>query len=129
MQKNSLSITRALLVAVFVVMLLPLTSFAQRRWVVVRPRRSRIVVYQPRSYITYQPRYSSRQYYSYPQQSFAYSYSQPYYSNGYYSYGYTQPYYVNRYTYSQVYPTYNYRYSEYRPRYRRSRIRVGIWLR
>jgi hypothetical protein len=132
MQRKSLSFTRGLLAALFVLMLLPLTTFAQRRWVVVRPRRSRVVVYQPRSYVTYQQPYYSRQYYSYPYQQpyysnnyYSYGYT-PYNTNSYYSYGYTQPYYVNRYTYSTIYPSYN---NQYRSRYRRSRFRVGIWLR
>src|SRR2546423_1810838 len=136
MQRKSLSITRPLMVALFVVVLLPLTTFAQRRWVVVRPRRSRVVVYQPRSYVTYQQPYYSRQTYSYgyqqpyyPTQYYSYGYQQPYYSNGYYSYGYTQPQYVNRYAYSSVYPAYDYGYRTYRPRYRRSTIRIGIRLR
>ena len=42
---------------------------------------------------------------------------------------YSQPYFANRYAYSWANPTYSYNYSEYRPRYRRSRVRVGIWLR
>ena len=119
MQRKGFSlVTRLLLVAVFLLTLLPVSVFAQRRWVVVRPRRSRVVVYQPRTYVSYQQPYYARQYYTY-------SYPQPYYNTGYYSYGYSQPYYVNRYAYSPVYPS----YSEYRPRYRRSRVRVGIWLR
>jgi len=118
MQRKRFSlVTRALLVAVFLLTLLPMSVLAQRRWVVVRPRRSRIVVYQPRSYVTYQQPYYARQYYT----------PQPYYNTGYSSY--SQPYYVNRYAYSSVYPTYGYGYREYRPRYRRSRVRVGIWLR
>jgi hypothetical protein len=121
MQRRQFSMaTRALLVALFLLTVLPVTAFAQRRWVVVRPRRSRVVVYQPRSYVTYQRPYYSSAYYSYPR---------PYYATSYYNYGHSQPYYVNRYAYSTVYPSYSYRYSEYRPRYRRSRFRVGIWLR
>ena len=121
MQRKRFSlVTRALLVAVFLLTLLPVSVFAQRRWVVVRPRRSQVVVYQPRSYVSYQRPYYASQYYSY---------QQPYYDTRYYSYGYSQPYYVNRYAYSSAYPTYGYGYREYRPRYRRSRVRVGIWLR
>src|SRR5437764_6213216 len=88
-------VTRALLVAVFLLTLLPVSVFAQRRWVVVRPRRSQVVVYQPRSYVSYQRPYYASQYYSY---------QQPYYGTRYYSYGYSQPYYVNRYAYSSAYP-------------------------
>ncbi|HEX7721462.1 MAG TPA: hypothetical protein VF397_04845 [Pyrinomonadaceae bacterium] len=113
-------VRRALLVAVFLLTLLPVSVFAQRRWVVVRPRRSQVVVYQPGPYVSYQRPYYASQYYSY---------QQPYYSTRYYSYGYSQPYYVNRYAYSSAYPTYGYGYNEYRPRYGRSRVRVGIWLR
>lgn len=122
MQRKRFSMaTRALLVALFLLMLLPVTAFAQRRWVVVRPRRSRVVVYQPRPYVIYQRPYYASGYYSYPQ---------PYYNTSYYSsYGYSQPSYVNRYAYSPAYPAYSYGYQEYRPRYRRSRVRVGIWLR
>lgn len=121
MQRKGFSlVTRALLVAVFLLTLLPVSVFAQRRWVVERPRHSRVVVYQPRPYVIYQrPYYASRYY----------SYQQPYYNTGYYSYGYSQPDYMNRYAYSPVYRTYSYGYREYRPRYRRSRVRVGIWLR
>ena len=138
MQRKRFSLTtRALLVALFVLTLLPVSVFAQRRWVVVRPSRSRVVIYQPRQRVIYQ----QRSYYSYPY-SYPQSYSQSYYTNGYssyeysqpyytnqYSYQYSQPYFANRYTYSWANPTYSYNYSEYRPRYRRSRVRVGIWLR
>ena len=122
--------TRALLVALFVLTLLPVSVFAQRRWVVVRPSRSRVVIYQPRPRVIYQ----QRPYYSYPQSYYtngysSYGYSEPYYTNQYYSYQYSQPYFANRYTYSWANPTYSYDYREYRPRYRRSRVRVGIWLR
>jgi len=119
-RKNFSLVTRALLVAVFLLTLLPVSVFAQRRFVAVRTRRSRVVVYQPRPYVIYQRPYYANQYYSY---------QQPYYGTRYYSSGYSQPYYANRYAYSSTYPTYRYGYREYRPRYRRSRVRVGIRLR
>jgi hypothetical protein len=131
MKRRSVSILgRAALVALFVLMILPVTGFAQRRWG-ARPYRSRIVVYQPRPYVVYQrrPAYTyrydtySQPYYS--NQYYSDGYSQPY-SNQYYSYGYTQPYAVNRYAYS---PGYRYSYNTYRPRYQRNRFRVGIRLR
>lgn len=135
--RNVSSLGRAALVALFVLMILPVTTFAQRRWG-SRPHRSRIVIYQPRPYVVYQrrPAYTyryntySQPYYS--NQYYSYGYSQPYYSNQYYpsnqyySYGYTQPYVVNRYAYS---PAYRYSYNTYRPRYHRSGFRVGIRLR
>src|SRR5256885_3104353 len=128
-------VTRALLVAVFLSTLLPVSVFAQRRW-----HRSRIVIYQPQSSVIYQtrPRYQSYTYrtstYGYPQSYYntyysnGYGYTEPYYSSPYYSYRYSQPYFANRYTYSWANPTYSYRSNEYRPRYRRSRVRLGIWL-
>src|SRR5438132_12091902 len=102
-RKNFSFVSRTLFVVLFVMMLLPVTAFAQRRWVVVRPRRSRVVVYQPRPYVIYQRPYYSRGYYTN-------SYPQPYYTSGYYSYDsqpytnqysyrYSQPYFANRYTY------------------------------
>jgi hypothetical protein len=130
--------------ALFVLMILPVTTFAQRRWG-TRSYRSRIVISQPRPYVIYQRRpvytygyrtysqpYYSNQYYSsgYSQpystnQYYSNGYTQPY-TNQYYSYGYTQPYVVNRYAYS---PVYRYGYNTYRPRYHRSGFRVGIRLR
>jgi len=104
--------------ALVLTVLLPLTSFAQRRWVVVRPHRSRVVVYQPQPYVVYQrPYYRTYTYGSY-------GYSQPYYENRYYSYGYSQPYFANQYTYSWANPTYS--YDEYGYRYRRHHHRSGI---
>jgi hypothetical protein len=136
MNRGSVStLGRAALMALFVLMILPLTAFAQRRWT-SRPHRSRIVIYQPRPYVVYQrrPAYTSRyNTYSQPYYSTQYyssGYSQPYYANQYYSYGYTRaytrPYVVNRYAYSQGY---QYSNNTYRPRYHRSRFRVGIRLR
>jgi hypothetical protein len=125
MQKNRSSLIRWGLIITFVVMILPATSFAQRRWVVVRPRRQRVVVYQPQSAVIYRRSYTSPYY----------NYSQPYYRTGYYAqpyYGstnYSQPYYANRYSYSSSSPGYSYAYREYRPRYRRNRVRFGIYLR
>lgn len=135
MKRRSVSILgRAALIALFVLTILPVTSFAQRRWG-ARPYRSRIVVYQPRPYVVYQrrPAYTYR-YNSYSQpyysnQTYSYGYSQPYYSNQYYTdgySGYSQPYVVNRYAYS---PGYRYSYNTYPPRYQRNRFRIGIRLR
>src|SRR5947209_6807445 len=111
--------------ALILAVMLPVTAVGQRRWVVVRPHRSRVVVYNyQRPYTVYQqPNYSYRTY--------TYGYSQPYYSNQNYSYRNTQPYFANRYTYSWANPTYRYDYSDYgyyRPR-RHNRARVGIWFR
>jgi hypothetical protein len=131
MQKKRSSVAKWGLIIAVVVMTLPVTTFAQRRWVVVRPTGQRVIVYQPRPRVVY------RQWYAGPY----YNYAQPYYNTGYYNYGYSQPsygttyyssrysepYYANRYVYSS--PTYRYTYSEYRPRYRRSRVRFGIYLR
>jgi hypothetical protein len=147
MQRKRFSIvTRALLVALFLLTLLPVSLFAQRRWIVVRPRRS-VVVYQPRSYVIYQ-RPSSGYRYSYPQAYYnngydSYGYSQPYYTNGYYSSGYSQPYYTNqyysyqysqpyfanRYTYSWANPTYGYGYPENYRRHRRNGVSLRLILR
>ena len=129
---NRLSKTfRTVIGAMILAMIVPITALAQRRWVVVRPHRSRIVVYnyQPRPYVVYQrPYYGYRTYnYSYPQSYYGYqpyTYSEPYYSN--YSYRYSQPYFANRYTYSYANPTYYYDGNAYR-RHRHNRVRVGIW--
>jgi hypothetical protein len=134
MQKKRISIMKWALLLALAVMTLPVTAFAQRRWVVVRPRGNRVVVYQPRPTVIYRRSYASP-YYAQPYYSTSYNtygYSQPYYGTT-YSYQYSQPYYGNRYAYSsgysRVYPAYSYGYREYRPRYRRSRVRVGIYLR
>src|SRR5213080_4615449 len=133
---NSSVMKRAAMLALIVLALAPASAFAQRRW-----HRSRVVIYQPQSSVIYQtrPRYQSYTYrtytYGYPQSYYntyysnGYGYTEPYYSSPYYSYRYSQPYFANRYTYSWANPTYSYRDDEYRPRYRRSRVRVGIWLR
>ena len=133
---NSSVMKRAAMLALIVLALAPVSAFAQRRW-----HRSRVVIYQPQSSVIYQtrPRYQSYTYrtstYGYPQSYYntyysnGYGYTEPYYSSPYYSYRYSQPYFANRYTYSWANPTYSYRDNEYRPRYRRSRVRVGIWLR
>jgi hypothetical protein len=132
MNRTSVStLGRAAFLALFVLMILPVTTFAQRRWV-ARPYRNRVVIYQPRPSLIYQrrPAYTyryntySQPYYS--NQYYSYGYSQPYYSNQDYSYGYSQPYLVNRYAYS---PAYRYSYDTYRPRYHRNRFRIGIRLR
>ena len=128
---------RVALLALLGIILLPVTAFAQRTWVVRRPQRNRVVIYQPRPDVIYQrrPAYSyryntyrySEPYYS--SQYYSYGYSQPYYANQSYSYRYYQPYTVNRYDYAWSNPSYRYRYDGYQPRYRRNRFRVGIWLR
>ena len=129
---------RAAMLALLVFVLAPVISFAQRRWVTVRPHRSRIVVYQPRPYVIYQrrPSYSYRTYtYGYPQSYYSayysngYGYTEPYYSSPYYSYRYSQPYFANRYTYSWANPTSRYYENSYRPRYRQNRVQVRIRLR
>jgi hypothetical protein len=131
MLKDRSSIAKWGLIVAILVMTLPVTTFAQRRWVVVRPGRQRVVVYQPRPTVIYRQSYASP-YYNYPQPYYNtgyynYGYSQPYYGTTYYSYRYSQPYYANRYAYAN--PTYSYTYREYRPRYRRSRVRFGIYFR
>ena len=132
MKRRSVSNSgRAALVALFVLMILPVTTFAQRRWR-ARTYRSRIVITQPQPYVVYQrrPVYTyryntySQPYYS--NQYYSDGYSQPYYSNQYYSYGYTQPYAVNQYAYS---PGYQYGYNTYQPRYQGNRFRLRIRLR
>ena len=109
---------RAAMLAIVMMMFLPINSFAQRRWVVVRSPRSRIVVYQPRSDVVYQ----RRPYYTYRYET--YSYPSRYYTTGYDSYRYSQPYFANGYTYSWANPTYRYDAYGYRPRHRHNRIRV-----
>jgi hypothetical protein len=126
MLSDTSSITRRALFGAFfaIILLLPLTVFAQSL-IVVRPRRH-VVVYRQQPYVIYQrPNYSSS-YYSNPY--YNNGYTQPYYGTSYYSNTYSQPYYVNPYAYS-VYPQSNYVYNTYRPRYRRSHVRVGIYLR
>ena len=128
----------------------PVAALGQRSWIVVRPHRSRIVVYQPRPDVIYQRRpdygyrsytygypqsYSYRSYtYSYPQsyygsQYYTYGSSQPYYTNRDYSYRYSQPYFANRYAYSWANPTYRDDAYRYRQRYRGNGLRIGIRLR
>src|SRR5213078_4722603 len=131
-RKRFLLATRALLVALFLLTLLPVSVFAQRRWVVVRPRRS-VVVYQTRPYVTYQRPYNTYRY-SYPRSYYTngyYSsgYSQPYYGNQYYSYQYSQPYFANRYAYSWANPTYRYGYTENYRRHRRNGVSLRVLLR
>ncbi len=109
---------RAAMLAIVMMMFLPINSFAQRRWVVVRSPRSRIVVYQPRSDVVYQ----RRPYYTYRYET--YSYPSPYYTSRYYSYRYSQPYFANGYTYSWANPTYRYDAYGYRPRHRHNQVRV-----
>ena len=123
------SARRASLLGILLVTLLAVDAFGQRRWVVVRPRRNRVVIYQPRPYLIYQrPRYMYRTHtYGYPQSYYntyysnGYGYTEPYYSSPFYSYRYSQPYFANRYTYSWANPTYRYEYG-YRPRHRHSRV-------
>lgn len=134
MKTKTSSMTKWVLLIALVVMALPVTVFAQRRWVVVRPRRSRVVIYQPRSSVIYQrssvnPYYGSTQ--PYYRTQYSYGYQQPYYGTN-YSYPYTQPSYGNRYVYSGVSPRYSpasgYTYREYRPRHR-NRVRFGVYFR
>jgi len=113
---------RAAMLVIVMMMFLPINSFAQRRWVVERSPRSR-VVYQARPYVVYQRRPN----YTYRYQT--YSYSQPYYANQYYSYRYSQPYFANQYTYSWANPTYRYDDGSYYRRNRHNRVRIGVWLR
>ena len=136
MKENRLTkLFYAAMCALILAVILPVTAVGQRRWVVIRPHRSRVVVYNyQRPYTVYQqPNYGYRTYtygYSQPYYSNQY-YSNPYYSNQNYSYQYTQPYFANRSTYSWANPTYRYDYSDsgyYRPR-RHNRVRVGIWFR
>ena len=113
----------AAMCALILAVMLPVTAMGQRRWIVVRPHRSRVAVYNyQRPYVVYQqPNYGYRTYTS--------GYSQPYYSNQYYSYRYSQPYFANRYTYSWANPTYRYDYGD-SGYYRRPRHnRVRIWFR
>jgi hypothetical protein len=104
--------------ALILSMIVPLTAMGQRRWIMVRPHRSRVVVYnyQPQPYVMYR-----RPYYGY--RTYTYGY-QPYYS-----YGYSQPYFANRYAYSWANPAYRYSDGSYYRRHRHNRVRVGLWLR
>jgi hypothetical protein len=122
---------RAIMLALVVLTLAPASAFAQRRW-----HRSRVIIYQPRSYVIYQrPRTQYRTYtyrtYGYPQTydsryySDGYGYTQPYYSSQYYSYRYAQPY-NERYIYSGLTPGYRYYGDGYRVRHRRSGIRLRL---
>jgi hypothetical protein len=137
-QTMFLIIKRGAMLALLVLILAPVSSFGQRRWVTVRPNRSRVVIYQPRPYVIYQrrPSYTYRTYtYGYPQSSYStyysngYGYTEPYYSSPYYSYRYSQPYFANRYTYSWANPTYRYYDNSYRPRYHRNGVQLRIRLR
>jgi hypothetical protein len=129
MQRNKFSLAKWAVLIGLVVMTLPVTSFAQRRWV-VRPQRNRVVIYQPRPQVIYRRSYASP-YYGYTQpyygtQYYNYGYQQPYYGTSYYSNSYSQPYFTNRYYSSS--PSYRYTYREYRPRHR-NRVRFGIYIR
>jgi hypothetical protein len=129
MQGTKSSLIRWGLIIAVVVMILPVTSFAQRRWVVVRPGRQRVMVYQPQSTVIYRRSYASPYYnYSQPYYRTGY-YTQPYYSSTYYSYPYSQRYYTNGYSYSWVNPGYSAPYRQFPPRYRRSGVRLGVYLR
>lgn len=133
MNKLQISILKHLgMLALFVLALAPASAFAQRRWVVVRPHRSRVVIYQPRQYVIERPRTTYRyrtSTYGYPQSYYntyysnGYGYTEPYYASPFYAYRYTQPYFANGYTYSWANPTYRYDYGD-RPRHRRSRLVV-----
>jgi hypothetical protein len=136
MNSNRLSkLFHAAALTVVLSAVLPVAALGQRRWVAVRPHRSRIVVYnyQPRPYVIYQRRpYSYQTYrYGYPQtyygnQYYNYGYSQPYAGTQYYSYRYSQPYFANRYTYSWANPTYSYDGYRYRPRHRHDGFRMRV---
>lgn len=109
----------------------PVAALGQRRWIVVRPQRSRVVIYNRQAPVIYQRSYRSNTY-SYPQgyygnQYYTYGNSQPYYSNQYYSYRYSQPYFANPYTYSYANPAsgYNEGY-QYRTRHRHSGVRIRM---
>ncbi len=132
MQRKLSSITKWFLLIAMVVVTLPVMASAQRRIVVVRPRRQRVMVYQPAPRLIYRQTYATPYYNygitqpSYSTRYYSYGYPTPYYGSG-YSYSYTPTYYP--YAYSRVAPTYNYSYREYRPQYRRSRARLGIYVR
>ena len=121
----------AVMCALILAVMLPVTALGQRRWVVVRPHRGRVVVYnyQPRPYVVYQPRpyYTYRTYSNGYQPYYSYGY-EPYYTNytNQYSYRYSQPYFVNGYTYSWANPTYRYNDYRYYHRHRHNRVRVGV---
>ena len=129
---------RAVFVALFIAILLPVGAFAQRR-LVVRRSNNRVVIYQTRPSVIYrqQPYYGYRN--SYPQ-SYYYSngyYSQPYYSSGYNSYSYSPYNYSSRYyTYpsqSYYYPSQSYYYVDpgyqYGRRHRRNGLSFSLRLR
>ena len=131
-KRQVLILKRLAMVAVFILALAPASTFAQRRWIVVRPHRSRVVIYQPQQYVIERPRSTYRyraDTYGYPQSYYStyysngYGYTEPYYASPFYSYRYSQPYFANRYTYSWANPTYRYDYGD-RPRHRRSGIIV-----
>ncbi len=134
MQTKLSSITKWFLPVALVVVTLPVMASAQRRIVVVRPRRQRVMVYQPAPRVVYRQTYTTPYYNygitqpSYSTRYYSYGYPTPYYSSG-YSYTYPQPYYGNGYSYATVAPNYSYSYREYRPRHRRNHARLGIYLR
>jgi hypothetical protein len=128
MKRNLLSkLLGTIVCALILSAIFPIAVFGQGRSCAARSRRSRLIVYQPRSYLAYQRRpyrstvYDNRRYYA---SGYTNGYSQPYYDNRYYSYGNSQPYFANRYTYSWANPTY-----VYRTRHRQSGLRIGIRLR
>jgi hypothetical protein len=154
MNKQPLAILKRFAVlALFVLVLAPISTFAQRRWVA---HRNRVVIYQSRQYVIERPRttyryrthtfgypqsyYSAYGYpqsyysaYGYPQSYYStyysngYGYTQPYYASPYYGYRYTQPYYVNRYSY--ITPSYRYYDNGYYRRHRRSGITLRFGFR
>ena len=137
MNQRQVSILKQVgMLALFVLALAPASAFAQRRWVVVRPHRSRVVIYQPRQYVIERPRTTYRyrtSTYGYPQSYYStyysngYGYTEPYYASPYYGYRYTQPSYVNRYSY--VTPGYRYYDNGYYRRHRRSGITLRFGFR
>lgn len=134
MNKQQLSILkRSAMLVLFVLVLAPASTFAQRRWVT---HHNRVVVYQPRQYVIERPRTTYRYgtaTYGYPQSYYStyysngYGYTEPYYASPYYGYRYTQPYYVNRYSY--VTPSYRYYDNSYYRRHRRSGITLRFGFR
>ena len=99
MQRKLSLIVKWFVAVALVVVTLPVMASAQRLSVVVRPRRHRVVVYQPS--VVYRQTYTTPYY--------NYGYTQPYqqyYGTRYYSYGYPTPYYGTGYSNSNAQPYY-----------------------
>jgi hypothetical protein len=116
--------------AVVLSAIFPVVALGQRRWVVVRPHRSRVVIYNRPAPVIYQRSYRTYTY-GYPRtyygNGYNYGYAQPSSASGFYSYRYSQPYFANPYTYSYANPTYRY-YEGYRvrPRHRHNGVRLRL---